>query len=170
LEAAPWDSANLNLNIDSVVAAHADSAEIERLVHGHETGLRSIEEIAVAGEIMRVLVKQMGNYDQARAVLLDYRRNPRPVADACRKAAKKVGAIKGTRGAPSVDWSGFSRAVTLIANRNGIKPVIVVNRKNHNVEGGYIEIAEGLQRLLPKSMRAQNRAALAKRLQSAKGE
>jgi hypothetical protein len=167
LEAAPWDSADLDLNIDS---AHADMAEIERLVHGHETGLRSTEELAVAGEIMRVLVKQIGNYDQARALLLDYQRNPRPVAEACRKAAKKVGAIKGKRGAPSIDWSGFRRAVTLIANRNNIEPVIITNRANGQVEGRYIEIAEGLQRLLPKYMRADNRTALVKRLQRAKGE
>jgi hypothetical protein len=170
LEAAPWESANLDLNIDSVITAHADLAEIERLVHGHETGLRSTEELAVAGAIMKVLEKQIGNYDQARAVLLDYQRNPRPVAEACRKAAKKVGAIKGKRGAPSVDWSGFRRALTLIANRNNVKPKIVINRANGKVEGRYIEIAEGLQRLLPKYMRALNRTALAKRLQRAKGE
>jgi hypothetical protein len=41
LEAAPWDPKNLALNIDSVVAAHADLDEIERFLRGTETGLRS---------------------------------------------------------------------------------------------------------------------------------
>ena len=60
LKAAPWDPKNLALNIDSVASAHADLDEIERFLPGIETGLRTSEEIAVAGKIMSVLVTQLG--------------------------------------------------------------------------------------------------------------
>jgi hypothetical protein len=156
LEAAPWDPADLD--------------EIERFLRGRESGLRTIEEIAVAGKIMSVLVAQTESYDRAHAVLHDYRSNPRLVAEACHRAAKELGTVKGKRGAPSTDWSGLLCAAKLIAKRNRIRPTIVINRKTSEVEGRFIEIAEGLERLLPRFMRTRNRVALAKRLQRVKSK
>jgi hypothetical protein len=171
LKAAPWDPKNLALNIDSVAAAHADLDEIERFLPGIETGLRTSEEIAVAGKIMSVVVTQMGNYDRALAILHDYRSYPALIAKACRRAVEELGSVNGKRGRPSMDWSGLLRVARLIAERNGIEPKIVTNRETHEVEGRFIEIAEGLERLLlPRYMRIRNRPALAKRLQRAESK
>jgi hypothetical protein len=95
------------------------------------------------------------------------RSQPKLIADACRRADARLDAIREKPGGWAMDWSGFRRVVELVANRNGIKPTIIVTR-DREVQGRFIEIAEAFERLLPRYMRSNTRDALAKRLRSAK--
>jgi hypothetical protein len=141
--------------------------DVERLLQGAEDGLRTTLEIAVATRVRARLARMIDDPEKASDVIREFRANPRPVADACRKAVADLGSIKTRSAAVPIDFSGFRRVVELIAMSNGISPTLVVNRHTHAVEGKFIEIAEGLERLFPRYLRSPTRNALAQRLRRA---
>jgi len=134
-------------------------SEVARFLHGAETGLRTTMESAVATHLKKFLPENVS--------LRNFRAHRLQIAAACRYAAAHLEGRKQKPGSAPLNWSGFRRAAILIAQRNKIRPTIVNNRKTGDVQGRFIEIAEGLDRLLPRFLRAGSRAALAKRLQRA---
>jgi hypothetical protein len=141
---------------------------VEQFLRGTETGLRTDLEIAVASTLISFLTRQLGDEEKSREMLCRFRTHPQPVADGCRQAAAELTAIRGRSGAGSIDWSGFRRALELVAERNGIKPVVTIDRRTHEAKGRFIEIAAVFEQLLPRPMRTQTRDALAKRLHRAR--
>jgi hypothetical protein len=158
--------------------------DIEKTLLGADTGLRNRRDTEVALRIIKALTAEFGNGSKtvhvkvfgiqipipddtkARAVLRDFRSNPRPIIDACRRAAAGLKAYKGKSGSSRLDWSGFRHVLEHVAKRNGIPPTWSVNPRAEKPgpEGPLIELAKGFERLLPPYMRTSTNHALAKRL------
>jgi hypothetical protein len=140
-------------------------AAIEKVLHGAETGLRERHDTEVALRLIGTLRQEI-NYDQARERMIEFRKWPRTVAEACRRAAENLKLIKGTAGKPRRDWyPDFKRVLTFVAEKNGIQPKIRINRRTHEAEGRFLDLAERFEELLPRFMRSNSRGAIAKMLQ-----
>jgi hypothetical protein len=140
--------------------------EIERTLHGAETGFHRRYDLAIALLLTDTLAVETGQ-DRARDRVLNFRRWPRTVAAACLKAAEDLGKIKGKGGRPSLDWyPDFKRVLTCIAEKNSISRTIEINRETGKPQGRFIELAERFEELLPPMLRSPSLEAMAKRLQS----
>jgi hypothetical protein len=148
--------------------APEQSAAIEKVLHGAETGFRERHDTEVALKVIGTLRQEIG-HDKARERVIKFRQWPRTVAEACRRAAMELKLIKGKRGRLRRDWySDFKRVLTFVAEKNGIQPKVVINRRTHKAQGRFIDLAERFERLLPRHMRSPNREAIAKMLQRTK--
>jgi hypothetical protein len=140
-------------------------AAIEKVLHGAETGLQESHDAEVALRIIGTLRQEI-KYDQAREKVIEFRKWPWTVAEACRRAAKNLKLIKGTAGKPRRDWyPDFKRVLTFVAEKNGIRPKILINRRTYEAEGRFLDLAERFEELLPRFMRSNSRGAIAKMLQ-----
>src|SRR5262249_10160100 len=85
----------LNVSADKALA-------IEKLLHGAESGIRERLNSEVALKIIGVLGKEIGR-EKASERVIEFRRWPLTVAEACRRAASELDEIKGTSGPPARD-------------------------------------------------------------------
>ena len=143
-------------------------AVIDKVMKGAETGFRENHDTEVALKIRSTLAREVGA-GNAEARMAEFRKWPRTIAEACRRAARDLDLIEGAPGRQSRDWyDDFKRVLTFIAKKNGIPPKVAINRRTHEPRGRFIELAEQFERLLPRHMRSQSREALAKMLGRAK--
>jgi hypothetical protein len=157
--------------LEAMADGHPDPGElavIERVLNGSKTGFRESHDIAVALRVIKELADENG-HDRARELVIEFRKWPRTVAEACRTAAKNLNLIKGKSGKPPRDWyRDFKRVLTFVAEKNGIRPMVVINWRTQEAQGRFIDLAERFEQLLPGHMRSPNRQAIAKMLQRTK--
>jgi hypothetical protein len=157
--------------LDAMIAGQLDAdqiAAIDKVMRGVETGFRDGHAIEVALKIRRTLAREIG-VDDAHDRMAEFHKWPRTIVEACRRAAEDLDLIKGAPGRQSRDWyRDFKRILTFIAKKNGIRPKVVINRRTHEAQGRFVELAEQFERLLPRHMRSQSREAMAKMLERAK--
>jgi hypothetical protein len=141
---------------------------IDRVMRGTETGFHESHDIQVALKIRSTLAAEIG-LTKAQDRMADFHKWPRTIAEACRRAAVDLDLIRGTPGRQSRDWyRDFKRVLVSIARKNGIKPKVIINRRTHEAQGRFIDLAEKFERLLPRDMRSPSREAIAKRLERSK--
>jgi hypothetical protein len=154
--------------LDAMIAGRLGEdqlASIDKVMKGADTGFRERHDIEVALKIRRTLAEEIGG-DNAHNRMAEFRKWPRTIAEACRRTAQDLERIRGTPGRQSRDWyRDFKRVLTFVAGKNGIRPKVIINRRTHEAQGRFIELAEKLERLLPRHMRSQSREAIAKMLE-----
>jgi hypothetical protein len=104
-------------------------AVIDKVMKGAETGFRENHDTEVALKIRSTLAREVaaGN---AEARMAEFRKWPRTIAEACRRAARDLDLIEVAPGRQSRDWyDDFKRVLTFIAKKNGIPPKVVINRR-----------------------------------------
>jgi hypothetical protein len=151
--------------LDAMIAGQLSTRrlnEITQVLSGAETGFRDSHDIAVALAVKRTLARE--GIDTQK--LLEFRKWPRTIAEACRRAAKDLGSLTGKAGRPSRDWyRDFERVLAFIAKENGMGRQVVINPRTGEAQGRYVELAECFEKLLPRQMRSPSREAIAKTLQ-----
>jgi len=157
--------------LDAMIAGQLDAdqfAAIEKVMKGVESGFQESHNTEVALKIRSTLAQEIG-ISNAHDRMAEFRKWPRTIAEACRRAARDLDAIRGARGRQSRDWyRDFHRVLTFVARKNGINPKVVINRRTHEARGRFIELAEQFERLLPRPMRSPSREAIAKMLERSK--
>ena len=143
-------------------------ALIDNVIKGAETGWQDAHNVEVALKIRSTLVQEI-EVSNAQNRMAEFHKWPRTIAEACRRAARDLDLIEGDSGRRPRDWyRDFRRVLIFIAKKNGISPKVVINRRTHEAQGRFIELAEQFEQLLPRHMRSQSREAMAKMLERAK--
>jgi hypothetical protein len=138
---------------------------IEHLLRGTDTGLQTSHDSAVAGKLIGLLARELGNYGKAYDLVIGFRKHPNIIADACRRAAKELSLITGKVSRPRIDWyRDFRRVLVFIAEKNGIRTTISVDPRTHKAQGSFLDLAVAFERLLLPHMRSPSSEACAKRL------
>lgn len=154
--------------------AKAMAAELQRLAKKLESldplfsalvkaGRHSHKNFQAAILLSRELRPEIENSNQ---FIEDFHTSARYVAEAAKAAANKLGSLKGKPGRLAHCWyDDFTRFLVSIAEQNGIKATVVIDRETGAPRGRFLELALGFQRLLYPAMRPPNPKALAKRLE-----
>jgi hypothetical protein len=144
--------------------------EIKRILSSTDDGLCDTQENGSVG----LLAEMMGNNPQiqgipaARLYLRDFTMRSDTIAHACLMVIHELDASKGMPGAPRFDWyRDFTELMRSIAVANGIKPVVIINRRTQEPQGRFIEVVEKFELLFPAKMRCPTRGARAQRLSRA---
>ncbi len=157
--------------LDAMIAGQLDRdqfAVIDKFMRGAETGFRESHEIEVALKIKRTLAEEIG-ITKAHDRMAEFSKWPRTIAETCRRAAQDLDSIKAAPGRQSRDWyRDFKRVLTFVAGKHGIRRKVVINRRTHEAQGRFIELAEKFEQLLPRHMRSPSREAIAKMLERSK--
>lgn len=157
--------------LDAMIAGRLSSerlAEIEKVLSGAETGFREKRDVEVALRIIGVLRHEIG-HDLARERVINFRKWPRTVAEACRQADRELDKIKWKPGRQARNWyGGFVRVLAFVAVQNGIEQKVAVDPRTDEAAGRFLDMAERFEQLLPRNMRSASRGAIAKTLQRLK--
>jgi hypothetical protein len=142
----------------------------EQSLRGCETGLQTAHNIEVAKKVRAILAvnPEIGDLVKADKFLSDCCDRLKTISHACLVAAQDLRSTKGKAGRKQLDWfDDFTAILMSIAEQNGIRPTIITDRKAHKVQGRFLDLAGGFERLLWPTMRSKTRTALAKRLSRA---
>ena len=144
--------------------------EIKRILSSTGDGLCNSQESGSVDLLAEMIGKnpEIQGIPAARLFLRDFKMRSNTIAHACRIVAHELDASKGTPGAPRFDWyRDFTDLMRSIAAENGIKPVVINNRRTQEPQGPFIELVEKFELLFPAKMRCPSKSARAKRLSRA---
>ncbi len=169
--ASPKLDPHSKLQVEDIIAALAaiarDLKTAEQALRGCENGLRQARDIEVAKNVREILAMnpEIGNIDKANEFLSDCNDRLSTISHACLVAAKGLKSIKGKAGRKPLDWhDDFTAILTSIAEQNGIRATITIDRESREAQGRFLDLAALFEGLLLPSMRSPSRTALAKRL------
>jgi hypothetical protein len=145
----------------------------EAIQPAFSSGLHHSHNTAVASQLLSALELHpiIQHRQSAAEFLQNFSADAKIVADAARVAAKITSDERGAPGRKRMRWHALYReAVVDICEANCIRPTINTDRVSGRRMGRFLDIAMGLQQVLPAEMRAQNEETLVTRLKKAKAQ
>jgi len=147
---------------------HKNLQEVVTALTGHDTGLRTSNEIEVVTQLKIRLARDpnVGSIDRAWELLTAFRREAHKVAHASHVTAAELCSQHGEKGRPRLDWYDDFTAVLLeVADNAGVKPDLYKDRDSSLRGGWLLEAAVALEAFLYPDMRSETAEACGKRLE-----
>ena len=158
--------------IKTFEAMSKELKKASKILGGHETGLREIQDIELVSKLVAILAldPEVGSPEQADQLIASFRCNAAKLAHACLVAGRDLKlSVKGKSGAPQQDWyDEFTALLLEVARTAGVAPRLSKDRDSGARGGWLIEAAQALETFLDRRMRSPSTEACGKRLERSK--
>jgi hypothetical protein len=156
---------------NGLTTVHKNLQEVDKILSGHDFGLRHAEEIEIVSQLKAYLARDrsIGSLEAAQKLITSFREDAARIAHLSLVAAAEITNLRSSKGRPRLDWYDDFTAVLLdLAKKADITPDLRKDRINGVQSGWLLDAALALEPFLFPGMGSDTLAACFKRLERSK--